>query len=104
MPLPLEVAWRMRQAVGWAWLPISARWSVVKGTAGSISWVDMTAKPLLERRARRRAAKARATSFSRRLLGRWAPGSGPPWAGSRKMIVRGGGGVADCWTGEGRVG
>src|ERR1700735_1555360 len=37
MPEPVEVAWRMRQAVGWARLAISARWSVEKGTVGSAS-------------------------------------------------------------------
>ena len=41
-------------------------------------------------------AKARVMSFSRRLLGRWAPGSAPPWAGSRRMTVRGMGCCADA--------
>ena len=66
----------MRQAVGWAWLAISARWSVVKGTAGSESRVEMTVKPAVASRARRRVAKARVRSFSRRLLGRCGSGVG----------------------------
>ena len=92
--MPLSVAWRMRQAVGWAWLAISARWSVVKVTVGSDSWVEMTEKPLVVRRERRRVPKARVRSFSGRLSGRWAPVSGPPWAGSMRMRVRGVG----CWA------
>src|SRR5271168_104679 len=52
-PEPLEVAWRMRQAAGWAWLAISARWSVVKRGTGSLSRVEMTVKPLAVRTARR---------------------------------------------------
>ena len=65
-----------------------------EGTVGSASRVETTVKPAVVRRARRRAAKARVMSFSRRLLGRWAPVSGPPWAGSRRMMVRGMG----CWA------
>src|ERR1700678_623486 len=94
MPWPLEVAWRMRHAVGRAWLAISARWSVVKRTVGSLSRVAMTVKPLAEREERRLVAKDRVISFSKSWLVKRAPVSGPPWAGSRRMTVRG----AGCWA------
>jgi len=56
--------------------------------------VAMTEKPLEERAARRRAAKERVRVFSGRLSESRAPESEPPWAGSRKMTVRGMG----CWA------
>src|ERR1700761_2671991 len=94
MPLPPAVAWRTRQAVGGEWLAISARLSVVRVAEGSESRVAMTENPLVERAARRRAAKERVRDFSGRLSVRRAPESEPPWAGSRKMTVRGIG----CWA------
>src|ERR1700677_4637945 len=84
----------MRQAVGRGWWASSARWSVVKRTVGSLSRVAMTVKPLVEREERRVAAKDRLISFSKSWLVKRAPVSGPPWAGSRRMTVRG----AGCWA------
>ncbi len=95
---------------------VGALFAVACWVAASLSRVRTTVKPRAVSRERRRKAKARVTSFSRRLSPMREPESWAPWAGSRTMMLRlrvlesagalavtGCSGGVGCWGSDGVV-